>query len=201
MLIQADAKTRDITTAASNSSSNVATDPSIPPSDGVCHFMRLPPELRLVIAEDIFEELFTRFTLGLYPRLLEKGEGRLPYTQELFSVLHINRAFRVESLDICTKLAIDSSKEVVSQLPSSSGSQLDRGPGMPAQSISIGTHKQLKLKHRKILRILQGAKKSAGEAESGVSVPDDLLKALRTCGSEQPRSEGREGRMGQRNWI
>jgi hypothetical protein len=30
---------------------DAATDPSVPPKDGDCHFMRLPPELRLNITE------------------------------------------------------------------------------------------------------------------------------------------------------
>jgi hypothetical protein len=100
MLIRVDANPGDISTEASGSSSRVATDPSVPPTDGTCHFMKLPTELRLTFAEHIFEDFFTRLTLGLYPPFFMNGESRLPYTQELFSVLHVNRAFRLESIEL-----------------------------------------------------------------------------------------------------
>ena len=167
MLILVDANPKDTTSAASDSSPDVATDPSVPPSNGTCHLMRLPPELRLAIAERIFEDFFTRLTLGLYPPFSMNGESQLPYTQELFSVLHVNRAFRLESIDLCTRLAIHSAGKIVSHPPTNA-----------RQSSRIGPHRQLKLEHRKILGILQGAKMSAVDAEPGITIPNDLSKAL-----------------------
>lgn len=153
--------------------------------------MRLPTELRLAIAEDIFEGFFNRLTLGLYPPYLAKGEGQLPSTQELFSVLHINRALRFETIGLCTKLAKDSAEQVVRHPPSA-----DFSLQWKRQSIRIGPHKQLKSRLKKILRALRQAEASAGDdAKSGVVVPGDLLKALNTRGSGQPRSQGRRGRV------
>lgn len=153
--------------------------------------MILPPELRLAIAEDVLNAFFTRLTLGLYPPYLAKGESQLPYTQELFSVLLVNRAFRLETINLCAKLAKDSAAEVVSHPPTNT-----------YQSIRIGPHEQLKAKHKKILRILQQAKLSAGDAQTGAGdVRKDLLKALNTRGSGQPRSKGRRGRVRNRVWT
>lgn len=116
--------------------------------------MRLPTELHLAIAEDVLDAFFTRLTLGLHPPYLAKGESQLTYTQELFSLLHVNRAFRLETIDLCAKLAKDSAAEVVSHPPTNTYHQ----------SICIGPHEQLKAKHKKILRILQQAELSAGNA-------------------------------------
>lgn len=59
-----------------------------------------------------------------------------------------------------------------------------------------------KAKHKKILKILQQAKLSAGDAQTGAGgVRDDLLRALNTRGSGQPRSKGRRGRVRNRVWI
>jgi hypothetical protein len=189
-LIHADATTKDTTASTPDSSTNAATDPSVPSSDGSCHLMRLPTELRLAIAEDVFEDFFNRLTLGLYPLCFEKGEGHLLYTQELFSVLHVNHAFRLETINLCTKLAKNSAEEVVSHPPST-----DFSVQWPRRSIRIGAHEQLKSKHKKILKALQQAKVGAGDAESGVGVPGDLFKALNTRGSGKPRSQGRRGRV------
>jgi len=180
MLIPLDAN-KDTSKVASGSSPNAATDPSVPPPDGACHFMKLPTELRLVIAEDVFEDFFTQLTLGLYPPLFESSENELPYTQELFYVLHTNRAFRLETLDLCIKLAKDSSKEVISRPPSK-----DMFRRMLPNSIRFGPHEQLKARHKKILKMLQQAKLSAGDAQPGVGVPGDLLKALNKRTSDQP---------------
>lgn len=152
-LIRTGSQTNTIATAASNSSSHVATDPSIPPVDGTCHLMKLPTELRLAIAEDIFDDFFKRLRIGLYPPFLVAGESRLPYARELFSVLHVNRAFRLETIDLCTRLAKESAEEVASHPPGSRG-------------MRHRPHIQLKSKHCKILRILRKAKVSAGEHHS-----------------------------------
>lgn len=153
--------------------------------------MRLPTELRLAIAKCVIGDFFNRLTLGLYSPYLEKDEGQLPYTQELFSVLHVNHAFRLETTNLCIRLAKNSAGEVVSHPPDFSFQR--RG-----QSIRIGAHEQLKSKHRKILKALQQAKVSVGDAESSVGVPGDLFKALNTRGSGKPRSQGGRGRVGWR---
>jgi hypothetical protein len=181
MLIRVDTNHEEISTATSDSSSGVGTDPSMPPSDGTCHFMKLPTELRLIIAEDVYEDFFTQLTLGLYPPFFESSENELPDTQELFSVLHINRAFRLETLDLCIKLAKDSSEEVISRPPSK-----DMFRRMLPNSIRFGPHEQLKARHKKILKMIQQAKLSAGDARPGGDIPDDLLKAPNRRKSDQP---------------
>jgi hypothetical protein len=182
MLIRVDANPEDISTAASGGSSHVSTDPSVPPTDGTCHFMKLPIELRLTIVEHIFEDLFTRLTLGLYPPFLTIGESRLPYTQELFSVLHVNRAFRLESIELCTILATHSAQEVVRHPPGDIIQQR-------YQTIRIQPHEQLKSKHKKILKILQKAKVSTGYAQADVAVREDLRRALLTRGRSPALSQ------------
>lgn len=181
MLIRVDANPEDISTAASGSSSDVTTDPSVPPTDGICHFMKLPTELRLTIAEHIFEDFFARLTLGLYPPFLTIGESRLPYTQELFSVLHVNRAFRLESIELCTILATRSAEEFVRRPPGDIIQQR-------FQTIRIQPHEQLKSKHKKILKILQKAKVSMGNSQADVAVREDLRRALLTRGYLQTLS-------------
>lgn len=165
----------------------------MPPSDGTCHFMKLPPVLRLATAESIFEDFLTKLTLGLYPPYLAQGEGQLPYTQELFSLLHVNHASRLEPINLCTRLAQASTEEVISHPPTNT-----------YQSIRIGPHEQLKAKHKEILKILQQPKSSAGDAQTGGGgggVRRDPFKALNTRGSGQPRSKGRRGRVRYRVFI
>ncbi|GAB7330310.1 hypothetical protein MBLNU13_g01950t2 [Cladosporium sp. NU13] len=75
--------------------------------------MDLPVELRLAIAEHICEDFFTRLTRGLLPPFFKNGESKLPYTQDLLTVLQTNRTFRLDSIDLCARLATRSTEEVV----------------------------------------------------------------------------------------
>lgn len=159
MLTPEDAESKDTTTANSTSSLSSIANPSVPPSDGTCHFMRLPTELRLFIVENILEDFFASLTFGLYPPCPEILWFQLPYIKELYSVLHVSRALRAKSLDLCIKLAMNSSEEVLSHPPSSSIA--DR---YHRRTIGSFPHALLKLKHKRILEILQQAKMSAGDA-------------------------------------
>jgi hypothetical protein len=149
--------------------------------------MRLPTELRLFIVETILEDFFARLTLNLYPPYPEILWFQLPYIKESYSALHVNRALRAESLDLCIKLAMNSSKDVISHPPSASIA--DR---YHRQTIGSFPHALLKLKHKRILEILQQAKLSTGDAEQGGGVRGDLIKAL---GSAPRRLMGRRSRM------
>ena len=144
-------------------------------------FTSLPTEIRLSIAEAFLSDFFARLTIGLYPPFYEPGEGRLPHIQELFSLLHVDRAFREETIHLCTTLAIDSAQEVVRHPP--------RNGSLP--SIRYRAHEQLKAKHKKILQILQRARGGADDAGAGVDVPDDLLRALNASKRKAPDRRGR----------
>jgi hypothetical protein len=148
--------------------------------------MRLPTEPRLFIVENILEDFFASLTLGLYPPYPVILWFQLPYIKELYSVLHVSRALRAESLDLCIELATNSSEEVLNHPPSASIA--DR---YHRRTIGSFPHALLKLKHKRILEILQQAKVSAGDAEQGGGVRVDLIKAL---GSAPRRLVGRRSR-------
>ena len=179
-LIHADSKTKDTTTSTSDSSPNAATDPSIPPSNGTCHLMGPSAELRLAVAEHIFEDFFTRFNLGLYPPFFTNGESKVPYTQELFTVLQTNHSFRLDTINLCNRFATRSAEEVVRLPPGDSTQQTTR------QSIRSRPHKQLKSRHKKILKILRKASLSMGDAQSDVGIREDIRTALFSHGYLHP---------------
>lgn len=89
-------------------------------SNGTCHLMGPSAELRLAVAEHIFEDFFTRFNLGLYPPFFTNGESKVPYTQELFTVLQTNHSFRLDTINLCNRFATRSAEEVVRLPPGDS---------------------------------------------------------------------------------
>jgi hypothetical protein len=127
-----------------DSSYDATTDPSVPPEDGTCHFMRLPAELRLTIAELLLGDLFDVCKLGLLPLFV-----RPPPTQDFISLLQIDRTSRLEAVDLCTRLTEDSARVV------------DHTPTWPIlQHKHRGPHGRIQGKHKKILRILRSVKLS-----------------------------------------
>jgi hypothetical protein len=126
-------------------------DPSVPPQDGTCHFMNLPPELRLMVTELFFEDIFTRLTSGLgSPR------GHI-YRQdvsadELLTLLHVNHALRVETIKLCVRLAEDAFETV------------ERTPPGPFQSSLMKDRGQLRWRIRDILVFLRQIRRSIAVA-------------------------------------
>lgn len=124
MLTVADAKDKDIATTIPSHLPEVTTvqsilidtytatpdtcsvgpaDPSLPPQDDTCHFMRLPPELRFTIAENVFKDLFAKLECGRgSPFHMISAD---PLEKEVFAMLHVNRALRVENIDLYVGLA------------------------------------------------------------------------------------------------
>lgn len=136
--------------------------------------MKLSPGLRLAVAEDIFKDFFTRLTLGLDYRVFETTH--LPYIQELFSVLHVNQAFRVKGIDLCARLAKASCEVVDRHGPTFSVMLLHR---------TRRAIKKVKSKHEDVLKLLRHTRLSidgAGEKD-GVG-NKNLLKPKR----KQPRA-------------
>lgn len=81
---------------------------SKPPQDGSCPFMRLPTELRLAIAEHILEDFFSKLARKAQPPHLilpERLPAKFQAMRILMNLLGVNRTFRVESLDVGTRLA------------------------------------------------------------------------------------------------
>lgn len=115
MLIVADTTTEAIGAVSSNRSTKTTINPAAPPQDGTCHFMRLPPELRLFIYEDVFQDFFSRLTARLNPQLVLLQNDWLPEIQELLSMLHVSRTFRTEVIDVYSQLAEDASRLVDSR--------------------------------------------------------------------------------------
>ena len=119
-------------------------DPSVPPQDGTCHFMNLPPELRLTIAEYLFQDRFTRLTSRQFDR-----EGRpLPSANELLTLLHVNHALRVETIKLCVRFAEDASDAV------------ERTPPGPWQSSLMKDRERLRWRIGDVLVFLRQTRQS-----------------------------------------
>ena len=81
---------------------------STPPQDGSCPFMRLPTELRLAIVEHILEDFFSKLARKAQPPHLilpERLPAKFQAMRILMNLLGVDRTFRVESLDVGTRLA------------------------------------------------------------------------------------------------
>jgi hypothetical protein len=145
-------------TVASNSSSEVISDPTVPAQGGSCPILRLPPELRLSIYEHVFQDFFTRLTAQLdSPPDYSKIEY-LPDIQELLSALHVNHTSRIESIDVCRRIADASFGLVSSRSPLSMFT-----PGyfyIRTQIASNVTLKKIQARHRKIRKTLQWTRRN-----------------------------------------
>jgi hypothetical protein len=120
--------------------------------------MRLPPELRLSIYEHVSQDFFTRLTAALDSSPNYSQIEYLPDIQELLSALHVSHASRIESIDVCQRVADASFRLASSRSPLSVLT-----PGyfyLLTRTASNVTLKKIQARHRKIRRILKRTKRN-----------------------------------------
>lgn len=106
-LLLATAQVRNESPAEVLSSANTSEKP--------CHFMKLPPEIRVDIYERIMQDAFRNIENGIQPQYYTAvvlcRDRSLPRTYETaLALLHTNRSTRQEALLLCLKLASDARK-------------------------------------------------------------------------------------------
>jgi hypothetical protein len=147
------------TTESSNNSSEAIEDPAVV-SQKPCHFMELPSEIRLSIYEHLFNDFFTRLTADLDPLPGNHQTEHLPSVQDLLSALHINRASRKESIDICSRIADASSRMASSWTPKSTYTMTY----IRMQIVNHVTLRRVQARHLKIRRILRWTRRNILES-------------------------------------
>jgi hypothetical protein len=143
------------TTQSSDNSSEAIEDLAVAPQN-TSHFMELPSEIRLSIYEHFFDDFFTRLTADLDPLPGNHQTEHLPSVQELLSALHINRASRKESINICSWIAEASSRMASSWTPRSTYTMTY----IRMQIVNHVTLRKIQARHRKIRRILRWTRRN-----------------------------------------
>jgi hypothetical protein len=120
--------------------------------------MRLPRELRFSIYEHVSQDFFTRLTAALDSPPNYSEIEYLPDIQELLSALHVSHASRVESIDVCQRVA-DASFGLASSRSPLSMFTLEYFY-LRTRTTSNVTLKKIQARHRKIRRILKWTKRN-----------------------------------------